>query len=144
MSPPVYQDNESIPDKETLLRRVHLLQLVEDSDTGLARVSSGAFKDQYLSVNFESILTEYGNGPEACLANHQAHKLISFSAGAARQVGQALCHDPLPEDISHGLVFGSKNANRVLNGLKAAAVWIIPSSAPRYADIEADKGALGI
>lgn len=138
MSPPVYQDDASIRDEERLFRRVHIAQLVRDDDTGLTRISSGVFKDRELSINIESVLQDSGFTAEACLQNHNAHKLVSIAAGKARGFGQAICHDPLPDDLSHGLVYGSKNSRSIHDGLRSAASWVIPPDPPRYEDVQAE------
>lgn len=93
-----YQDDASICDQDRLFRRVHILQLVKDDDTGLARVASGVFKDKELSINIESVLTDAGISSEVCLAKYKTHKLVSITAGDARQFTQAVCHDPIPDD----------------------------------------------
>jgi hypothetical protein len=144
MSPPVFQDNKSIRDEERLFRRVHIRQLVKDDDTGLARVSSGVFRDKDLSVNIESVLIDLAGSFESCLHDSNAHKLISITAQNARQVGQAVCRDPLPTDLSHGLVYGSKNARSVHDGLRALAEWVIPTGAPPFEEIELERRMLGI
>jgi len=143
MSPPVLQDGISISDEERLFRRVHTVQLVRDDDTQLARVSSGVFKDKELSVNIESTLIGLGSSVESCLRDSNAHRLISISAHNARQLNQAICRDPLPEDLSHGLVFGSKNA-RSVHRLRDLSEWVLPSSAPLFEEIEVEKRRLGI
>jgi hypothetical protein len=144
MSQTNYQDDASIQDDDRLFRRVHIKQLVRDEDTGFVRVSSGVFKDRYLSINIESVLTNFGGSAEACLSNFKAHKLISITAGNGRQFNQAICRDPLQGDPSHGLVYGSKNAIRIRDGLRAIAAWVIPMAAPSYEEIEAEKRNLGI
>jgi hypothetical protein len=144
MSERLYQDDATICDGERLFRRVHITQLVRDDDTGLARVSSGVFKDKELSINIESVLSDAGSSAEACLHNYKTHILISITAGDARHFCQAVCYDPLPNDPSHGLVYGSKNKTSIHNGLRAAAVWAIPTTAPQYADIETEKHVLEI
>jgi len=140
----VHHDDPAITNEDRLFRRIHLTQLVKDDDTGLARVSSGAFRDRELSINIESILKSEGKTSEACLQNHLAHKLVSITAGAARQHHQVVCHDPLPHDRSHGLIFGSKNNRRIPDGLRDSAAWVIPPEAPLYADIRQEKRAQGI
>ena len=144
MSLPAYQDDVSIRDDERLLRRVHIALLVRDDDTGLARVSSGVFKDRELSVHIESVLKEIGRSAESCLQNCNTLKLVSITAGNARQFNQAVCRKPIPNDPSHGLVYGSKNNPKIQNGLRAAAIWVIPNTAPLYVDIETEKRILGI
>ena len=60
------------------------------------------------------------------------------------QFGQAICRDPLPGDPSHGPVYGSKNASRIRDGLRAVAAWVIPMAAPSHEEIETEKRNLGI
>jgi hypothetical protein len=133
-----YQDDASILGEDRLFRRVHVTQLVRDDDTGLARVSSGAFKDKELSINIESVLSNAGVAVEACVHNHKAHKLVSITAADGRRFNQAVCRDSLPGDASHCLVYGPKNAKPVREGLRAAAKWVIPKIAPRFEEIEAE------
>jgi len=139
------QDDLSIANEDRLFRRIHLSQIVKDEDTGQARVSTGAFKDKELSINIESLLIGGGETVDACLRNHQGHKLVCFTAGQARQLQQIVCSDPEPPDnISHGLVCGPKNSRRVHEGLRDSAQWIIPAQAPSYADIAQEKRLLGM
>jgi hypothetical protein len=138
------QDDLAITADERLFRRVHLSQIVKDDDTGNTRISTGAFKDKELSVNIESVLIRNGESADACLRQHQLHKLVSITAGQARQLQQIVCPDPLPDDASHGLVCGSKNNRRIHEGLRDSAAWIIPAKAPPYADIAQEKRLLGI
>ena len=144
VSQPSRQDDISIGNAERLYRRIHRSLLVKDEDTGLARISSGAFKDKELSVHLESVLDEAKLSPESCLRNHNAHKLVSIKAGDARAFNQAVCRDPTAEDISHGLVCGSKNSRKVHEGLRDTASWVIPTEPPRYDEIENEMRALGI
>ncbi len=144
MCQPLYRDDASIADEDRLFRRIHLTQIVKDDDTGLARISSGAFRDKELSVNIESVLLSDGKVPGHCLRNYLTHKLAAITAGEARQYQQAVCRDPLPHDPSHGLVWGSKNSRRVHLGLTDAATWVIPGQAPLYDDILHEKRAHGV
>jgi hypothetical protein len=144
MSPPVFEDNTSISGDERLFRRVHLSHLVRDDDTGFARVSSVVFRDKELSVIIESVLMSSDGSVESCLNGSVAHKLVSITAHDARQFNQAVCRDPLPGDLSHGLVYGSKNARRIHDGLRSVAAWVIPTGAPRYEEVEAERRMLGI
>lgn len=139
-----YQNDPSIADSERLFRRIHLKQIVKDEDTGLARISSGAFRDKDLSVDIESILLSMGEAPTYCLQNQTAFKLVCFTAGQARQLQQLVCRDPQPHNSAHGIVYGSKNSRRVHDGLSRLAQWVIPVEAPQYADIEAEKHKLGM
>jgi hypothetical protein len=144
MCEPAHLDDPSITNEERLLRRIHLTQLVPDDDTGFVRISSGAFRDKELSVNIDSVLQREGKTASACLKGNPVHKLVSITAGAARQHHQAVCRDPQAEDLSHGLVCGSKNNSRIHEGLRDSADWVIPAQAPQYTDVLAEKQALGL
>jgi hypothetical protein len=143
MSPPVFEDNESIANEETLYRRISVHYLVPDEDTGFARVSSGAFKHRELSVNLHSVLEQNGYSPDACLSAYPLERLVSLRAEAARSCNQALCRDPLPDDLSHGLVYGNKNG-KTPEKLTAASNWVIPAGPPPYTQVEAEKKAAGL
>lgn len=139
------QDDLTVRNEERLFRRIHLCQIVKDEDTGCARFSSGAFRDKELSINIESVLLRGGETSDACLRKYQGYKLASFTAGQARQLQQIVCPDPEPPDnMSHGLVCGSKSSKRIHEGLRVSALWVIPAQAPRYDDIAHEKKQLGI
>lgn len=142
----VYPDDPTLSDEERLFRRIHLKQLVIDDDTGLARISSSAFRDTELSINIESVLQSEGKTASACLKDNSAHKLVSITAGAARQHHQTVCRDPDPlhNNLSHGLVCGSKKERQVQQGLRDSADWVIPSRAPTFTNVLAEKHALGM
>lgn len=135
----LFEDDPSVLDDERLFRRIHLKQIVKDEDTGLARVSSGAFRDSELSVNIESVLTSHSYDASHCLAGRREHRLVSITARIARTHGQAVCKNPLEDDPSHGIVYGSKNSRKVHEGLRKAACWIIPDKAPRYETLHEDR-----
>jgi hypothetical protein len=137
------ENDPSIADEERLFRRVHLKQIVKDEDTGLARISSGAFRDKDLSVNIEAILREHNCDASYCLVGKTEHKLVFITAETARALHQAVCKDPKERDPSHGLVYGSKNSRQVHDGLRAKALWVIPNVAPEYEAIKQEKMALG-
>ncbi len=144
MCEPVREDDLSIAHQDRLLRRIHLAQVVRDDDTGLARISTGAFRDKELSINIESVLLGGGQTAVACLEKFPNHKLAAITAGDARQYQQAVCRDPLPEVPSHGLICGPKGPRRIQEGLRTAAQWIVPAQAPLYADILREKRSLGL
>lgn len=144
MGPMEYHDDPSIADTERLFRRIHLKHIVPDGDTGLARLSSAAFRDKDLSVDIEAVLLENGQAISSCLQGQVACKLAFITAGHARQLQQVIFRDPTPNNPSHGIVYGSKSSKKVVEGLRDSAQWVIPSEAPRYAEIEAEKLALGM
>lgn len=138
-----YEDDLSIGSGVRLFRRVHLKQIVEDHDTGMGRVSSGAFRDKEMSVNIESILLKEGRDALYCLENRKEHKLVSLDPAVCRRHGQIVCVDALPNDASHGLVVGNKSSRRINEGLRDSAAWVVPPTPPSYDAIKAEKAALG-
>ena len=141
---PEREDDPTIRAEVRLFRRIHLTQLVEDEDTGNARVSSGAFRDKELSMNIEQTLIAEGCGPDHCVRKHPHHKLVAFTAGAARALGQSVYRDPQEDDPSHGIVHGNKNGKKIHDGLREASVWIIPPTVPLYETIRQEKMNLGL
>ena len=138
------QDDPTIDGDVKLFRRIHLTQIVEDGDTGNARVSSGAFRDKELSVNIEQLLIAEGYEPDHCLRKHPHHKLVAFKTGAARALGQSVYGDPQADDQSHGIVDGNKNRKKIHDGLREASIWVIPPAAPKYETIQQEKIDLGL
>lgn len=110
-------DDGTIPDTACLLRRVHPSQVVEDKNVGEFRASSGAFKDQEMSVDVEPMLDAAGLNWSFSLRNHPEHSLVRFRAGDARALGQAVVHSPIPDNPAHAEVKGKKSpgtANRLM------------------------------
>ena len=95
-----------------------------------------------MSINIDSALKNEGQKPEACLIGFPGQRLVSMQAGVARKYQQAICRDPLPGEISHGLVYGNKNG-RVPDKLRDAASWEIPAVPPAYDEVEKQKLATG-
>ena len=139
----IRQDDLSIGNEARLFRRVHLSQIVRDEDTGLARVSSGAFRDVEMSIDIELILTASGLDERHCLEGHNAHRLVSLSAGGCRQLQQLVCADPDETNPAHGLVCGRKKG-RTPDGLRELSLWVIPPTAPDYESIRNEKRRLGL
>ena len=106
--------------------------------THYTRVSSGVFRAKELSVNIESVLKMQGCTPEACLRDYDkaAYSLVSITAGDARKLNQAVIRDPLPGNLSHGIVYGTKSNKKISEGLQATAVWVIPTMPPLVDDLK--------
>ena len=138
------QDDPTIANEDRLFRRIPLWQLVKDDDTGLARISSGAFKEEELSVDIESVLASEGRTVDTCVHDHARFKLVSITAGEARRYEQAVCRDPKPEDAAHGLILGKKSKKKIHEGLRGSARWVVPPEAPSYEDIRREKLANGV
>ena len=126
-----YLDDPEIADETRLFRRIPPSWLVRDEDTGFSRVSSAAFRDKELSIDIETVLILHGETAEHCLRNYPAYALVSLLARDGRNHQQIVCHNPQLENPSHGLIYGIKN-RRVKEGLRDAALWVIPPVAPEH------------
>ncbi|MCC7342475.1 MAG: hypothetical protein IT170_15445 [Bryobacterales bacterium] len=135
-------NDPNISDDERLLRRIHLVHMVE-GDSGAAKVSTAAFKDQELSVNIESKMLEAGRLPEDSLRNNPNDLLLSITAHTCRDNNQLVGPDPVPTESAHGYVFGKKG-KPVQRRLRDSAEWIVPSITPMWSKIEGLKRDLGI
>ncbi|MBZ5623017.1 MAG: hypothetical protein LAQ69_30450 [Acidobacteriia bacterium] len=135
-------DDPNIPDEERLFRRIHLTHIVE-GDGGKSEVSSAAFRDTELSVNLDAVMQAAGRKPWDSLKDHPNDLLMSLDAGVCRRKGQIVGPDPKPEEPAHGYVFGKKSKS-IQRALRDAAGWIVPDSAPSWAEIRLRREQLGI
>jgi hypothetical protein len=100
---------EPIPDSALLLRRIH--RLFWDPDSGC--VSSGAFSDVEMSVNWDAYTTASTTAAEDSTGNTVA--VAALAARDCRRLEQTVVHDPLPavagrpENRAHSLVRGRKS-----------------------------------
>ena len=125
----MFDNDPTIPDGERLFRRIHPQQLVPDErNAGRRRVSSGAFRDEELSIVIESTLSESGRQPADLLQAHSRHTLVAITAATARTHDQKVARDPEPEEPAHGVVFGKKRKCAAV--LADSVEWIIPADAP--------------
>ena len=77
-----------------------------------------------MSVNREDVLQEEGREPAHLLAGFDEWGLAAVRAGTMRENGQGIAPDPLPDEASHALVFGSKGP-KVRKRIAKAAEWVI-------------------
>jgi hypothetical protein len=127
------QNDAIIVDSEALLRRLHPNWIVP-GDRDRMRISSAAFKDEQLSVQFQSLLLQQGRPVADALKEHPDNSLCSVTAGLARDLGQAVVYDTQPpHDPAHGLVLGKKTKS-IANRFAREARWVIPSAAPLISD----------
>lgn len=103
-----FVNDETIADTDQLLRRVPGNWWVDDENLGRRRPTSAAFDDKEMSVALESSLRGRGEQPMAVLRGHEGFGLVAITAGLARQLGQAVARDPLPNDPDHAIVYGKK------------------------------------
>lgn len=119
------EDDQSIQDATRLYRRLHPTQVIWDRNEGRIRPSSGAFKDESLSVNLGDELERLNELPDYALKAHPQHSLCSITAGFARGEDQVLARTPTDDDPSHGEVIGAKRGSRSTRFAKAAAIDIL-------------------
>jgi hypothetical protein len=123
----VFNDDPTIADDERLFPRIHPQQLVPDElQAGKLRVSSGAFRDEELSIIIESTLRQTGRLPLDLLRGHPTYSLVAITAAKARVQGQKVARDPVPEEPAHGVVFGKKR--KCASTLATDVEWIVPPS----------------
>jgi hypothetical protein len=124
-----YADDPTIPDPSELWRRIPPKQIVPDENLGGLRPSSAAFDNHRngspMSVHLADVLAELGRGPNTVLVGHDDFALAAITAGLARECGQGVARDPLPEEPAHGLVFGKKT-KAVRKILALGYRWVIP------------------
>ena len=97
-------DDASIGDAERLFHRIRPDDVVVDSETGQRRPSSATFrsKSNIISVDLASLTS-----PEKALENYPHHTLVEVDVGTVRFLGCKVVRDPLPNNPSHALLYGS-------------------------------------
>jgi hypothetical protein len=122
-------DDASIRDEADLWRRIPPWHFIYDENLGRWRSSSSAFADDPnghpMSVVLAETAAAVGRGPAQILIGHERFALASITVGLARECGQGVVRDPLPDEPAHGLVIGPKPKS-VQRRLAKAAVWVIP------------------
>lgn len=113
MEPHEPLDDPSIRDACLLLRRIVRDWLIYDENRGKHRISSQAFTNPQLSVNIGDDLLAEGYQFQAVLERYPHEGLAAITTRLAREKDQAVCRDPAPPELCHGLVVGKKtNATR--------------------------------
>jgi len=77
-----------------------------------------------MSVNLGDDLDREGLEPDFALRNHAEHHLVLLTAGFVRAEEQIVYRDHLPDDATHGEVYGSKNRSRS-NRFAKTARWAV-------------------
>jgi hypothetical protein len=103
-------DDVSIGDDECLLHRIRPVDVVLDSETGERRPASSSFrsKSNIISVDLASLTT-----PDKALAGYLHHALVEIEVGTVRSLGCKVVRDPLPDNPSHALLYGSGPEGRM-------------------------------
>jgi hypothetical protein len=111
-----HADDPSIRNCGELWRRVHQTQFVLDKNLGRVRPSSAAFNDSSdrtpMSVLRARIVMATGRDEYSVLRNYPGYALVAFTARLARQLGQGVEPNPLPDEPAHTYVFGDKKKSR--------------------------------
>ena len=123
-----FVDDQAIAAGAGLWRRIHPKWVVRDQNARAYRVSSAAFDNSPdgspTSVLLADLVAETGRTANDVLKGYEEHALASITAARARECGQGVARDPIPEEPAHGYVFGRKTkANKRCLG--QGAVWII-------------------
>ena len=97
-------DDVSIGDDERLLHRIRPDDVVLNQETGQRRPSSATFrsKTNIISVDLASLTT-----PDKALAAYPHYLLVEVDVGTVRFLGCKVVRDPLPDNPSHALLYGS-------------------------------------
>lgn len=124
--PSRYINDESIGQACNLLRRIRPEWVVDDKIRGGKRISSQGFKDPTMSVHIEDDLLSSGNPVEAVLENYSDQDLAAIKAATARQMNQAVCREPDPHELCHGIVAGKKTG-KIAKAFasEATANWLV-------------------
>ena len=125
-------DDPSIENYFRLLRRIPIkfnLFIVWDNNIGDWKISSQAFRDHNngtpMSVHVKEILHENGLSVDSVLEGHEEFALAYFTAGAARDLDQAIVKDPKDGAPAHAHVIGNKTKS-VQKSFAKIAEWEIP------------------
>lgn len=124
-----HTDDPTIAPDDPLWRRIPPTWVVFDENLGRKRPTSAAFDNarngSAMSVVLGRTVQESGRTPESALASHRDFLLASITAGLARQLGQIVARDPLPDEPAHAVVAGPKTG-RVRTTFARQAIWILP------------------
>ena len=77
-----------------------------------------------MSILLAEEVASSSRGTEAALTGHQGFALSQLTAGLARECGQGVARDPLPDEPAHGLVFGEKT-RRIRKKLAVGSQWVV-------------------
>ena len=113
---------EPIIDEDSLLRRVHPSQVIDDKNLGTRRPSSGVFTDTELSADSEFLLAKYGLDLSFCLKGYAGYSVVRFAVQFARSNGMVVSHTPKEDNPAHTDVTGKKS-KALQRQFAAASEW---------------------
>ena len=125
-------NDPSIGDETELWRRIPPWHFIYDENLKRRRPSSSAFANDPDGHPMSVVLAEAAAvvpSPAQVLTGHERFALASITAALARECGQGVVRDPLPDEPAHGLVVGPKPKS-VQRRLAKTAEWVIPPKEP--------------
>jgi len=112
-----------------LLRRAPPKHFHFDEHLGHWRPSSAAFEDDNdgdpMSVYRQDVIEAEGGSVIRVMTGHDEYTLASLTAGQVRSKDQTVHPDPLPEELSHTQVCGSKPKS-TCRWFATQSAWAIP------------------
>ena len=125
----VCSDDPSIPNGEGLYRWILEEWIVRNQATGLMRFSSAAFEGDEVSVDLSSLSSPEDSFQRGrSVMRSEICGVAATTAGQARELGQAVIRDPLPENPAHSLILGRKT-HATKKKLAKTARWVFPKAA---------------
>jgi hypothetical protein len=118
------QDDPSIPSEEDLYRNVLDTCLIREQVSGRFRLTSDTFRDrsEEISVNLSSLVTP---AQSLSLGIPRHLGVVAITAGEARQLGQIVAKDPIPENPAHALICGHQTRS-IRKQMAETARWVYP------------------
>lgn len=120
-------DDPTLDDELPLWRRIPP-QFVKDLNTDTVRPTSQAFQNlpgkMAFSVWISSVARAHNGSPDDLVAGHEGYGAVEFTAGTARELGQAVSREPEPDQPAHGHVTGRKSRKTRSEFAKRSA-WLI-------------------
>ena len=129
-------DEKNIDDRDIIIRRVPVHQLVWDDNGGRRRrrISSALYSKstgarEGMSVDIEALIADGGNDPADYVTSEDFPGAVAFSAAEIRALDLMVGYSPIPENPYHGEVWRKTEARRFTgtqqNGLRDAATWYV-------------------
>jgi len=134
-----HADDPSIRNCSELWRRVHPTHFIFDQNLGRMRPTSQAFTDSKdgtpMSVLQARVVAATNRDEYSVLRNHPGYALVAFTARLARQLGQGVEPNPLPDEPAHTYVFGDKKKKAVKEAFAKNAVWVAKPDANNRVEV---------
>jgi hypothetical protein len=109
-------DHQEIPGDFHVIRRTTCRDLVRNTDTGVARIASGAYCESSdaprgMSVDIEEWMAADGLSPDHYITDPE-QGAVRMTVRDLRALGLQVGWDPIPGNPHHGEVWGLTNSGR--------------------------------